>query len=80
MSLKLTQCTNFMDVIDMGIHAKRIVQKDNKRGKKIRIRLIGLSKIMDGIQNIILCQPGTVRNQYLKRFDLKKSLHVILTL
>ena len=30
---------------------------------------------MDGIQSIILCQPGNVKNQYLKRCGLKKSLH-----
>ena len=30
---------------------------------KIRVRSIGLSKIMDEIQNIILCQPGNVKNQ-----------------
>ena len=38
--------------------------KDNKRNTKIRVRSIGLSKIMDGIQNIILCQTGNVKNQY----------------
>ena len=64
MNLKPTQYINFMDVIGMGIHAERIVQKDNKRDMKIRVRLIGLSKIMDGIQNIILCQPGNVKDQY----------------
>ena len=55
---------HFMDVVGMGIHVKRIVQKDSKRGIKIRVRLIGLSKIMDGIQNITLRQLGNVRNQY----------------
>ena len=47
----------------------------------MRARLIGLSKIMDGIQSIILCQPGTARNQYQKRcglifivYDLKARL------
>ena len=64
MSLKLRQCINFMDVIGTDIHVYRIVQKDNKRGIRVPVRLIGLSKIMDGIQNIILCQPGNVKNQY----------------
>ena len=68
MNLKLTQCINFMDIIGMGIHGQRIVQKDNKRDIKIRVRLIGLLKVMDRIQNITLCQLGKVRNQYLKRY------------
>ena len=38
--------------------------KDNKRDIKTRVRLIGLSKIMDGIQNITFSQLGNVRNQY----------------
>ena len=42
----------------------RIVQKDNKRDVETRAILIDLSKIMDGIQNIILCRPGNVKNQY----------------
>ena len=42
MNLKLTQCINFMDIIGMGIHGQRIVQKDNKRDIKICVRLIGL--------------------------------------
>ena len=37
---------------------------DNKRDIKIRVRLIGLSKIIDGEQNIALCQIGNVRNHY----------------
>ena len=64
MNLKPTQCINFMDVIGIGIHVYRIVQKDDKRDIKIRIRLIGLSKIMDGVQSIILYEPGNVKNQY----------------
>ena len=65
MSLKSTQYINFMDVIGMGIHGHtRIVQKDNKKDIKVRVRSIGSSKIMDEIQNIILCQPGNVKNQY----------------
>ena len=64
MNLKPTQCIKFMDVIGAGIHVYRTVQKDNKRDMKIRVRLIGLSKIMDGIQSITLCQPGNVKKQY----------------
>ena len=64
MSLKLTQFINFTDVIDMGIHAQKIVQEDNRKRIKIRARSIGLLKIMDGIQSRILCQPGNVKNQY----------------
>ena len=45
MNLKLTQCIHFMDVIGMGIHAERILQKDKKRDVKIRVRLIGSSKM-----------------------------------
>ena len=63
MSLKLIQCINFMDVISIGIHAKRIVQKD-KRDIRIRVRLIGLSKLMEETQSIILCQSGNVKSQY----------------
>ena len=63
-NLKPTQYISSMDVIGKGIYAYRIVQKDNKRDMKIRVRSIGLSKIMDGIQNIILCQPGNVKIQY----------------
>ena len=40
---------------------------------KIRVRLIGLSKIMDGIQNIILCQPGNVKEPILKKVRLEKK-------
>ena len=64
LNLKPLQCINFMDVIGMGRHAQGTVQKDNKRDLKIRIRSIGLTKIIDGIQNIVLCQPGNVKNQY----------------
>ena len=64
MGLKLTQCINFMDVIAIDIHVSRIVQKDNKKDIKTRIRLIGSSRVMDGIHSIILCQPGNVKNQY----------------
>ena len=32
------------------------------RVRGIRVRLIDLTKVMDGIQNIILCQPGNVMN------------------
>ena len=39
-------------------------QQRNKRDIKTRVRLIGLSKIMDGTQNITSCQLGNVRNQY----------------
>ena len=60
MNPKATEYISFMDVIGMGTHAERIIQKDNKRDKKIRVRLTGLSKIADGTQNIILCQPGNV--------------------
>ena len=63
-NLKPTQYISFIDVIGKGVHAYRIVQKANKRDMKIRVRSIGLSKIIDGIQNIILCQPGNVKNQY----------------
>ena len=38
--------------------------KRQKRDIKIRVRSIVLSKIMDGIQSIILCQPGNVKSQY----------------
>ena len=31
---------------------------------RMRVRLIDLSKIIDGIQNIILCQLGNVKDQY----------------
>ena len=40
---------------------------------KIRVRSIGLSKIMDGIQNIILCQPGNVKEPILKKVRLEKK-------
>ena len=43
---------------------KESYKKDNKIDIKIRFRLIGLSKIMDGIQSIIFFQLGNVRNQY----------------
>ena len=64
MSLKLTRCINFIDVIGMGIRAERIVEEDNKRDIKIRTGLINLSKIMDGKQGAALCQPRNVKNQY----------------
>ena len=38
--------------------------KRQQRDMKIRVGLIGLSKIMNGIQSIIICQPGNVKNQY----------------
>ena len=47
--------------------------KRQQKSIKIRGRLIG-------IQNIILCQPGDEKNQYLKRCGLKRSLRLILTL
>ena len=53
--------------------------KYNKRDIKIHVRFIGLSKIMDGIQNRILRQLGNVRNQYSKMYRLKRSLHLTLT-
>ena len=37
---------------------------ENKRDIKTPVGLIGLSKIMNGIQSIIICQPGNVKNQY----------------
>ena len=43
---------------------KKSQKKARKRDMEIRVRSIGLSKIMDGIQNIILCQPENVKNQY----------------
>ena len=49
MNLKPTQYINFMDMVGTGIHAYRTAQKGNKRDMKIHVRLIGLSKIMDGI-------------------------------
>ena len=50
MTLKPTQYTNFMDVITTGKRiVQRIVQKDNERDMKMRVRLIALSKIRDGI-------------------------------
>ena len=64
MSLKLTQCINFTDVIGTGIQAQKIVQEGNKRGIKIRAGSIGLLKIMDVIKSIVLCQPGNVKIQY----------------
>ena len=39
-------------------------QEDNKRDIRIRVRLIGLLKIMDGIQSIILWLLGNVKSQY----------------
>ena len=38
--------------------------KRQQRDMKIIVGLIGLSKIMNGIQSIIICQPGNVKNQY----------------
>ena len=40
---------------------------------KIRVRSIGLSKIMDEIQNIILCLPRNVKKQYYKKVRLEKE-------
>ena len=54
--------------------------KRQQKDIKIRVRLMSLSKIMDGIQNIILGQFGNVRKQYLKMYGLKSSLHLTLTL
>ena len=39
------------------------LQKSNKRDKRICVILISSSKIMDGIQSIILCQSRNVKNQ-----------------
>ena len=44
-----------------------------RMGIRMRVRLIDLSKIMDGMQNIILCQLGNVKDNTKKGEVLKRA-------
>ena len=67
MNLKLTQCIHFMDVIGMGIYAERILQKDKKRDVKIRVRLIGSSKMYNLVTKYNLVSTWGCEEPILKK-------------
>ena len=64
-NLKLTQCIHFMD--GMGIHAERILQKDKKRDIKIRVRLIGSSKMYNLVKKYNLVSTWGCEEPILKK-------------